>query len=155
MKVDVYFLAKTANSEKSKIDLVSTINPIAAEAQYFILCKKYQNVAGKVIVKPYNGVTLNAEYLTGECNKVDREQDLERHRMIWARGADWTKPCPLQMRGLAMACCGSQRGYQTRFAELLDVDGRTWRNWAKLINNKRKIPWYAWYAALCLFMNKI
>lgn len=151
MKIDVYFL----NGDSSKKeDLLSTINPVVAESHYFKLIKNKISTNGRVIVKSYNTVNIDGEYITGKHNDTKREKNDKRHKMIWANGGnEWIKPCPLQMRGLAMACCGDERGYQTKFAKLLDVDARTWRNWAKLINNKKQIPWYAWYAALNLYYN--
>jgi hypothetical protein len=153
VKIDVYFLPGNAQNIDDRQEAVSAFSPIIAEAYYFALCKNKKNIEGRVIVKSRNLVTLDAEYLTGNCRYLRCEQNEERYRMIWASSSDWLKPCPLQMRGLAMACCGKQRGYQTRFAKLLDIDPRTWRNWAKLVNNKKQIPWYAWYAALSIFMN--
>lgn len=155
MKIDTYFIAKKS---VKKEDFLTTLNPIVAEAHYFTLCKQKIAIDGAVIVKAHNSVTVDAEYITGNIGtqKDDyREKNERRRKMIWANSNEWLKPCPLQMRGLAMACCGKERGYQTKFAQLLGVEGRTWRNWAKLLNNKKQIPWYAWYAALSIFMRDL
>jgi len=153
MKVEVYFIAENSHEKQ---ELISTLNPVIAEAHYFNLCKTKTSINGQIIVRSHNGINLCGEYITGKHDSnLPRERNVHRYKMIWANNNEWIKPCPIQIRGLAMACCGNQHGYQTKFARLLGIEARTWRHWVKLINNKKQMPWYAWYAALNLFFHSI
>ena len=86
-------------------------------------------------------------FVTGENPS---EQEAERHQMIWAPTDQWTKPTPFQIRGLASAWYEGKRGAQSALAEAIGVQKRTWRNWAKLINNKKTIPWHVWQLMLII-----
>jgi len=147
MTVHVYFLDEKTN--KKQASLVS-LNPVGIESHYFMLCRDFLHQKGQVIVDSSCPTVPQGCFLTGD--HPDRgEQDPIRRHMIWPETVDeWLKPTPFQIRGLTSAWYGKKRGAQSAFAESLGVNKRTWRNWAKIINNKKIIPWHAWQLMLIM-----